>query len=778
MVAVPAGNDWRKKCDTFTELKARDLLWAIFSPSAVENMSVGRISVVVLEAANLPAADLGGTSDPYATVEMSGLYGLREKSMREWDYGTGAPKEKGFHGLFGRTNVVAKDLNPCWFHPGEISDEDKWYFSVPRHGAVLKVRVYDYDATSADDLLATLDIPVDDLLADGMEDGWWRLSKPDSLSWKPGELDPAKLTDISAEQIVAQHSGAAIRLRIELERNEFAEFTSYLWPPPPIKPRVFAEKFDPNDALEDIVEAKNAAIRFMAEPAQAFLNALKWKSPLISLLLLTYAYFVTYHIEYFWVIFHFTIGCLLIATGIQTGFGQKSRDKTEVNREARKEEHHSTPPIKRVRSMKTAALNVSAGLRARVKSPVKVSPRATPTSVNADDSSTGSDDLDGSTSGGSSKNKLPWAVSAGLKSVLHKAVGKQKLDGMQHDLKEMRDSLELFERTIFWQRKNGRMNSLSACAAAGNFAISVFHLMVPLRYPAIAMITGLFSFFWVDHFSKMLPLVKKRVKNRLKQRRDKNFSPPRLEARRLSDRPVHRARSTSSRKGNAELILESIFRRIDNDGSQTVSLEELLKALPTLAQHQKDVLVRTFERANTLGELTYGDFKAMMLRNEGEAARMLVSAEFKRQLLTKQGTALTKLPVRPPRGVALKFVNYIAMSPGTERDARPAEFRAHKSGLRVVKNPADPHGPATSLQYLRRNVGWSEEIGREQICGYEVIDTESSPPDGLRILLDMKDKTVEGDGEDRASLLFKIKFAEDICSALQDLLPPYKEKSE
>ena len=53
MVAVPAGNDWRKKCDTFTELKARDLLWAIFSPSAVENMSVGRISVVVLEAAGV-----------------------------------------------------------------------------------------------------------------------------------------------------------------------------------------------------------------------------------------------------------------------------------------------------------------------------------------------------------------------------------------------------------------------------------------------------------------------------------------------------------------------------------------------------------------------------------------------------------------------------------------------------------------------------------------------------------------------------------------------------
>ena len=94
-------------------------------------LRIGRVQVKLIEAANLPAADLGGKSDPFARLILTG----HNKYEEEW-----APAHLGGLRQEVQSKVVKKTLNPGWY-------EDH-AFAVPRHDAKLLVQIFDKDDQS------------------------------------------------------------------------------------------------------------------------------------------------------------------------------------------------------------------------------------------------------------------------------------------------------------------------------------------------------------------------------------------------------------------------------------------------------------------------------------------------------------------------------------------------------------------------------------------------------------------------------------------------------
>ena len=91
---------------------------------SINNM--GTLRVDVLDAADLPAADRNGFSDPYCKFELNG---------------------KEVH----KTEIQKKTLHPAWNETFEIAISS-------RTAAKFRVRVFDWDATARDDLLGEADI--------------------------------------------------------------------------------------------------------------------------------------------------------------------------------------------------------------------------------------------------------------------------------------------------------------------------------------------------------------------------------------------------------------------------------------------------------------------------------------------------------------------------------------------------------------------------------------------------------------------------------------------
>ncbi|KAG5189627.1 hypothetical protein JKP88DRAFT_300818 [Tribonema minus] len=120
------------------------------------DMSVGELTVDVVEARGLRAADFNGRSDPYAVLVMTGRY---LSHAQEW------PPEAR---VTRRTAVKMFTLHPEW--------NETFAFPVRRAGARLQVLLYDKDLTSADDLLGCLEITLDEELLSGATiDRWYPL---------------------------------------------------------------------------------------------------------------------------------------------------------------------------------------------------------------------------------------------------------------------------------------------------------------------------------------------------------------------------------------------------------------------------------------------------------------------------------------------------------------------------------------------------------------------------------------------------------------------------
>lgn len=105
------------------------------------------LHVKVIEARNVPAADLNGKSDPYVLLST-------EK--------TKSPYQK--------TKVLKKTLSPKW--------DEEFTIKINFVSDVLSVTLYDEDFLNKDDKLGSFDLRIHDLNIGIVEDRWYKMNKP------------------------------------------------------------------------------------------------------------------------------------------------------------------------------------------------------------------------------------------------------------------------------------------------------------------------------------------------------------------------------------------------------------------------------------------------------------------------------------------------------------------------------------------------------------------------------------------------------------------------
>eukprot|EP00752_Nemacystus_decipiens_P007785 g6953.t1 len=138
--------------------------WSFFTqpirePEEKLKTSIGTLYVKVVEGRGLMASDLNGRSDPYVKLCLTGRY---LSNGQEW-----SEKLR----LRETTKIIKYSLNPVW-------DEE---FSMPvrRSGAVLKIEVWDWDRSSADDPLGHFEVSIgEELLCQQPLDMWYVLEAP------------------------------------------------------------------------------------------------------------------------------------------------------------------------------------------------------------------------------------------------------------------------------------------------------------------------------------------------------------------------------------------------------------------------------------------------------------------------------------------------------------------------------------------------------------------------------------------------------------------------
>ena len=248
------------------EAKKRFKLAVVMGPAYQQRLRIGKLKVKLIEAANLPAADLGGKSDPYARLIITG----KNKYGNEWT------EEKR---QTWQSATVKKSLNPGWHEQCE--------FFVPRYDAVLRVEIYDLDVSSADDLLGSVEIPIKDLSFLGLV-----------KRWVPLEI---------AEGFTA--ASAAVHLHLEYEVSALGEASSMLWAEQ--RKTKDATKFDIN-LLYTNGMALNKEMKPYLDVATAAEKIVSWKDERKSRTWLAICLFVAFFIEYFWEMLHLAIVALLV----------------------------------------------------------------------------------------------------------------------------------------------------------------------------------------------------------------------------------------------------------------------------------------------------------------------------------------------------------------------------------------------------------------------------------------------------------------------------------
>ena len=204
-----------------------------------EELYIGSLSVVCVQARGLPAADVNGLADPYVNLTLTG-YTL--SGGQEWPEGW----RVAYH-----TSTRYATLNPIW------GGAEHFFYKVPRSEGVLRVEVRDWDIGISDDLLSVVEIPLAGLLHQRRVDVWVPL-----VSAEDGE------------------SGGEIRLMMHYKYNRAGEALSKFWPePPPVKEVV---QFSPNRVYKHVVDLMEETKPYLAMLAQVG-SVLKWEKPVVTL---------------------------------------------------------------------------------------------------------------------------------------------------------------------------------------------------------------------------------------------------------------------------------------------------------------------------------------------------------------------------------------------------------------------------------------------------------------------------------------------------------------
>lgn len=203
-----------------------------------EELQIGSLSVVCVQARGLPAADVNGLADPYVNLTLTGytLSGGQEwpESMR----------------VTQKTSTRYATLNPIW-------GSEHLHWRVPRAEAALRVEVFDYDMGMSNDLLGVVEIPLAGLLHQRRVDVWVPL-----VAAEDGE------------------SGGEIRLIMQYKFNRAGEALSRFWQEPPTVKEVVG--FAPNRVYKHVVDLMEESKPYLALLAQVG-AVLKWERPVITL---------------------------------------------------------------------------------------------------------------------------------------------------------------------------------------------------------------------------------------------------------------------------------------------------------------------------------------------------------------------------------------------------------------------------------------------------------------------------------------------------------------
>lgn len=246
--------------------KKRFKLSVTMGPVYQRRLRIGNLKILLIEAANLPAADLGGKSDPYAKLILTG----KNKYGNEW-----VPERR----TVIQSATVKKDLNPRWHESHDMA--------VPRHDSVLRVELYDEDASSADDLLGYVEIPVGELAFQGLVKRWFPITVTD---------------DFTA-------ASAAVHLHLEYDVSALGEACSMLWAEQPKAKDT--TRFDVNLMYQHGMALKREMKPYL-DAAGALENVLKWKNNRTSAKCLAVGLFVALFIAAFWEMFHAAVCALLV----------------------------------------------------------------------------------------------------------------------------------------------------------------------------------------------------------------------------------------------------------------------------------------------------------------------------------------------------------------------------------------------------------------------------------------------------------------------------------
>ncbi|KAJ1447316.1 hypothetical protein M885DRAFT_491192 [Pelagophyceae sp. CCMP2097] len=586
------------------DYSSADARWRFYQspmllPAMQQQLSIGRLEVNVIEAVHVPAADLGGTSDPYLRLTVTG----RNKFGEEWD----AALRQSWC-----TKVVKRDLNPM-FH-------EETRFHIFRHDAILRVEVWDEDVGSKDDLLGSVEIPLADLVQRGLLKRWWDVTLEAGFGDAP----------------------TALHLHLKYDVSALGEAASYTWAEQPRK-RVFP-KFDVNTLIANGKEFAQE-LKPYQNLALSFLKAASWKDNGHSRKWLSIGLFVGVFIDRFWAIFHFGLFVLLLANlrqkrltekvkaGIAAVFlkidtdGGGSLDRHEIGvalRDMSKAQQKPQPSEEDVDAMfaradadKGGTISLEEFSTMCLESPIFTDkpPKALveDTDVIEEEDELLEDLVEpvsvrkprGPSVSISFRKKEDAALKeeskgpvkgiarkminlAGRKAGPMPAFGSRQLGSLAKDIR--------FVRSIFeWDNFK-----ISAAVSALNFVAAVAHCLLPLNFFAVPAVIGVF--FALTQKLKALqrigakgPAALKRYR-RMIARRDADEAAlgttkrPNAMERIKSMTPFCQNACYSSK--NLRAVTQAIFTRLDQDGSGGIDAEELaaffVDALPNATPAARD----------------------------------------------------------------------------------------------------------------------------------------------------------------------------------------------
>lgn len=253
------------------------------------------LTVKIIKARGLMAADYSffgsGKSDPYADIL------LNDVSQKQ-------------------TKKISSNLSPTW--------NESCVIDIDRPGSVLQVFVLDHDLIGDDDLLGFVEMPVADLPLGSSVNGWFVLSKPESL----GGTAPARLAKALVEPPPEETHGAVhLELTLNITSGDLTdEFYAWCLPNPtfkdfpvpepdtPVQPAGL-KALDAQRLADTVIEIKESLLDDYWVPLIAgFMYILAWHEPKLSVLVLLVAIHVGLHPLYVFQGIFAVASILLLAT--------------------------------------------------------------------------------------------------------------------------------------------------------------------------------------------------------------------------------------------------------------------------------------------------------------------------------------------------------------------------------------------------------------------------------------------------------------------------------